>query len=57
MKSAWQKIKLYIAMTCIGSMAFFVGVPIVPQEKVAKILQAYDRDSVEEVIQASDEQS
>ena len=57
MKSAWQKIKLYIAMTCIGSMAFFVGVPIVPQEKVAKILQAYDKNSAEEVIQAADEQS
>ena len=57
MKSTWQKIKLYIAMTCIGSMAFFIGVPIVPQEKIAKILQAYDGDRAAEVIQASDEQS
>ena len=57
MKLTWQKIKLYIAMICIGSMAFFIGVPVVPQEKIAKILQAYDGDRAAEVIQADDEQS
>lgn len=57
MKLTWQKIKLYVAMACIGSMAFFIGVPIVPQEKVAKILQANDRDRAAQVIQAGDEQS
>ena len=56
-KLSWQKIKLYIAMTCIGSMAFFIGIPIVSQEKVAKILQAYDGDRAAEVIEADDEQS
>lgn len=57
MRLTWQKLKLYIAMACIGSMAFFIGVPIVPQEKVTKILRAYDGDNAAEVIQASNEQS
>lgn len=57
MKSTGQKIKLYLAMLCLGAMAFLTGVPIVPQEKVAKILQAHNLDAPADVIQASDEQS
>lgn len=57
MKSTGQKIKLYLAMLCLGAMAFLTGVPIVPQEKVAKILQAHNSDAKADVIQASDEQS
>lgn len=53
MKLTWQKIKLYLAMLCIGAMAFFTGVPIVPQDKVAKILQAHNSDTKADVIQAS----
>lgn len=56
MKLTLQKIKLYVAMFCIGSMAFLIGVPIVPQEKIDKILQANNLDTAAEVIQASDEQ-
>ena len=57
MKSTWQRIKLYIAMICIGSMAFFVGVPIVPKEQVAQIIKASNQNATVEVIQAEDEQS
>ena len=56
MKLTWKKIKLSLAMICIGSMAFFTGVPIMPQEKVAKILKAHNSDVETEVIQAGDEQ-
>lgn len=44
-------------MICIGAMAFLTGVPIVPQEKIAKILQAHNSDAKADVIQANDEQS
>ena len=57
MKLTWKKIKLYLAMICIGSMAFFTGVPVIPQEKVAKILQAHNSDVEADVIQADNEQS
>ena len=57
MKSTWQKIKLYLAMLCLGAMAFFTGMPIMPQEKVAKMLRAHNLDKQADVIQASDEQS
>lgn len=56
MKLTFQKTKLYLALACIGSMAFLVGVPIVPQEKVEKTLKANNQNIVAEVIQASDEQ-
>lgn len=57
MKLAGQKIKLYLAMICIGSMAFFTGVPVVPKEKVERILQASNQNIAAEVIQTVDEQS
>ena len=57
MKLILQKTKLYLAMICIGSMAFLTGVPIISPEKVAKILQANNSDTAEDVIQAGDEQS
>lgn len=56
MKLTWQKTKLHLAMLCLGAMAFFTGVPIVSQEKAAKILQAHNSDIQGDVIQASDEQ-
>lgn len=56
MKLSWLKIKLYLAMTCIGLMAFLVGVPIVPKEKVARIIQASNQNEITETIQAGDEQ-
>lgn len=56
MKLTWQRIKLYIAMICIGSMAFFIGVPIVPKEKVEQIIQASNQNTASEVIQTEDEQ-
>ncbi len=43
-------------MASIGSMAFLVGVPIVPKEQVEKILQANNQDIAAEIIQAVDEQ-
>ena len=57
MKSIWQRIKLYIAIICIGSMAFLVGLPIVPREQVARIIKASNQNTTVEVIQAEDEQS
>ena len=57
MKLTWKKIKLSLAMICIGLMAFLTGVPIISPEKVAKILQANNSDTAEDVIQAGDEQS
>ena len=57
MKYKLQTIKIYIAMLCLGSMAFFTGVPIMPKEKVAKILQANNQNIAAEVIEAADEQS
>lgn len=57
MRLTWQKIKLSLAIICIGAMAFLTGVPIISQEKVAKILQAHNRDVEAEVIKAGDEQS
>ena len=57
MKLTWKNIKQYLAMICIGSMAFFTGVPIISQEKVAKILQAQNSDVEADVIQADNEQS
>ena len=56
MKLAWQKVKLYVAMTCIGLMAFFVGVPVIPEEKVARIIQADNQNEITETIQSSNEQ-
>ena len=56
MQLTWKKIKLSLAMICIGSMALFTGVPIISQEKVAKILKAHNSDVETEVVQAADEQ-
>lgn len=56
MKITVQKIKLYLAMFCIGAMAFLVGVPVVPKEKVARIIEASRENVTVEVIQ-KDEQS
>ena len=57
MKLIWKKTKLYLAMICIGSMAFLTGMPIIPQEKVTKILQAHNSDVEADVIHADNEQS
>lgn len=57
MRLTWQKIKLFLAMVCIGAMAFFTGVPIIPQEKVAKILSANNRHLEAKVIETDCEQS
>lgn len=57
MKLAVQKIKLYLVMICIGSMAFFTGVPVIPKEKVEQILQASNQNIAVEVNQTVDEQS
>ena len=57
MKLAWQRAKLYLAMICIGLMAFLTGVPMVSEEKVEQIIQASNHNNVAEEIQAEDEQS
>ena len=57
MKSTFDKIKIYLAMICIGTMAFLVGVPVVPKEQIDKILQADNQNMAAEVIEAADEQS
>ena len=57
MKSTFQRIKIYLAMICIGSMAFFVGVPIVPKEQIDKMLQADNQNMAAEVVEAAEEQS
>lgn len=56
MKLTWQRAKLHLAMICIGSMAFFIGVPVVPKEKVEQIIRASNQNTAAEVIQAGDEQ-
>jgi hypothetical protein len=57
MRLTRQKIKLYLAMICIGFMAFFTGVPVVPKEKLKQIIEASNQNIAAEVIQAVDEQS
>ena len=56
MKSTFDKIKIYLAMICIGTMAFFVGLPVVPKEQIDKILQAERQNITAEVIEPADEQ-
>jgi energy-converting hydrogenase Eha subunit A len=56
MKISFQKIKLFLALICICLMAQILGIPVIPQEKLAKILQTNDRNIAADVIQAGDEQ-
>ena len=57
MKSTFNRIKIYLAMICIGSMAFFIGVPIVPKEQIDKMLRADNQNMAAEIVEAADEQS
>ena len=57
MKSTFKRIKIYLAMICIGSMAFFIGVPIVPKEQIDKMLRADNQNMAAEIVEAADEQS
>ena len=56
MQVVLKKIKFYLALFCIGSMATLIGVPIISQEKIEQIIQAKNQDVAAEVEQASDEQ-
>ncbi|NEQ45014.1 MAG: hypothetical protein F6K00_16205 [Leptolyngbya sp. SIOISBB] len=51
-----KKMKFYLVLCCIGSMAGLIGVPIISQEKIEQIIQARNQDVAAEVEQASDEQ-
>ena len=57
MKFKFKQVRLYLAMFCIGIMAFLIGLPIVPKEKIEKTLKANNQSVVVEIIEAADEQS
>jgi hypothetical protein len=52
-----QKLKIFLALVCLSSMAFLLGVPVIPKEKVEQILSANNQNVAAEVIEAADEQS
>ena len=52
-----KKIKLYLVLLCIGSSALFLGVPVMPKEKVEQILSANNQNKAADVLQAQDKQS
>jgi hypothetical protein len=57
MKLKLKKVKLYLAIFCIGFMAFFLGLPIVPKETIEKMLKANNQNIAAEIVEATDEQS
>jgi hypothetical protein len=47
-----QKIKIFFALVCLSSMAFLLGVPVIPKEKVEQILAANNQNVAADVIEA-----
>lgn len=56
MQTILKKLKLCLALLCIGSMAALIGVPVISQEKLDQIIRANNQDVAAEVAQAPNEQ-
>ncbi len=50
-----KKIKLCLALFCIGSMATLLGIPVIPKDKIEQIIQANNPNVAVEVVQANHE--